>query len=194
MKPLHLNLASRPFRDIRPLGTVVIATSAIILFLMANNARTAYRFFVNTEEIRAETAELEARTAEQRHKVRDLESQLAQLDTPVLQARTAYVNARIAERAFSWNELLDHLETVVPGDVRLVTLTPQVTETGPVNLTLLCIAKTDDGLVEMIRRMIADPHFDQPFPLSEARIEEDLSRFVLRVGYLPNPAAGEVSQ
>ena len=40
MKPLHLNLASRPYRDYRPVYAAVVAMSLVTAFLMLNNVET----------------------------------------------------------------------------------------------------------------------------------------------------------
>ena len=37
MKPIHLNLAARPFRDYRPVYAAVVAISLLTAFLMLNN-------------------------------------------------------------------------------------------------------------------------------------------------------------
>ncbi|HUO84753.1 MAG TPA: hypothetical protein VM534_06520 [Thermoanaerobaculia bacterium] len=193
MKPLHLNLAARPYRDERPFWLIVGTLALLTLVLMIYNARTAYRFFVNTEETRAEIAEVEARVAGERSRLRELRGELATVDLRRLRAQVEYVNTQLAERAFSWNALLEDLERVVPRDVRLLSLRPQVSGEGPVALNLVCISKTDDGLVELIRAMIADSRFDQPYPISETRTESGQTEFVLRVGYLP-PRGPEVTR
>ena len=43
MKPIHLNLASRPYRDYRPVYAVVVLLSLATAFLMLNNIETYYR-------------------------------------------------------------------------------------------------------------------------------------------------------
>ncbi len=190
MKSLHLNLASRPYRNERPFWIAIGAMALITLFLMGMNARTAYRFFINTSHTRALIAEADHRAATERQATRQLQTQIQESNSRLLQARVAYVNAQITQRAFSWNELLDHLEDVLPRDVRLTTLSPQIEETGT-QLTLNCVSKSEDGLVDLIRNMTADPHFEQPFPLNEARRPDGNQAFNLKVTYLPH--AGEVS-
>jgi hypothetical protein len=59
MKPLHFNLASRPYRDYRPLYTVVVASSLLIAFMMLNNIETYYRYIRDTKSTRAKIAEVE---------------------------------------------------------------------------------------------------------------------------------------
>lgn len=187
MKALHLNLASRPYRDYRPLWIVVGVTVALALVLLVNNVRTAYRFFVNTRDTRAEIARVEQATRNEKSKAATIEDEISRLDTHTLEMRVRFVNEEIAERAFSWSALLDRLEKVVPGDVRIVTLAPTIKPDSPVALSLTCIAKTDDGLVEMIRALIADPHFTSPFPGSESLLTDGQHQFTLHMNYAPDP-------
>ena len=48
MKPIHLNLASRPYRDYRPVYAVVVVLSLLTAFLMLNNIETYYRYIRET--------------------------------------------------------------------------------------------------------------------------------------------------
>ena len=43
MKPLHLNLASRPYRDYRPVYATVVVMSLVTAFLMLYPVETGYR-------------------------------------------------------------------------------------------------------------------------------------------------------
>lgn len=183
MKPLHLNLAAKPYRDYRPIWVVVGILSLLTLVLLVNNIRTAYRFFVNTRDTRVEIARVERATNTEKEKAEKIADEITRLDTRRLETRVEFVNEQIAERAFSWSGLLDNLEKVVPDDVRLVTLAPTVTADGPVTLNMTCISRTDGGLVEMIRALNADEHFSNPFPTSESLMEGGAHQFVLSVTY-----------
>jgi hypothetical protein len=43
VKPIHLNLAARPYRDYRPVYAVVVLLSLLTAFLMLNNVESNYR-------------------------------------------------------------------------------------------------------------------------------------------------------
>ncbi|HEY5609614.1 MAG TPA: PilN domain-containing protein [Thermoanaerobaculia bacterium] len=187
MKPLHLNLASRPYRDYRPVYAAAIAmalTTAVLLFL---NLQTATQYFRSTSETRNEIARIDANAEQEKKKRESLEATLQRVDFRALNIQTTYINTQLAERAFSWSMLLDQLERVVPKSVRLKTLNPSVATDGTIHLELSCDAKTTDGLVDFLNRLLADPHFAKPFPSSETTSDEGFSRFQLGVDYIPNP-------
>ncbi|MDX1583527.1 MAG: hypothetical protein R3338_08005, partial [Thermoanaerobaculia bacterium] len=189
MKPLHLNLASRPWQNTRPFWITVAVAIIVISILLVNNAQAAWRYYMETEETRAEIAEIRSRAELESEHAERLQEQVESLDRHNLLTRVEFVNRQIAERAFSWSTLMDHLEKVLPNDVRLTSLRPTVDEDGPVSLAMTCVAKNQQAYVETIRRITADPHFRNPYPLSESSDAGEL-RFTLRVTYQPSLAEG----
>jgi hypothetical protein len=186
VKALHPNLASRPYRDYRPVWTVVAALGILSAALLAYNGQTAYRYFATTSDTRAEISQLEASIAKERQATRAAREQAGRFDSPELRRRAEFVNARIAERAFSWNELLDDLEGVFPPDVRLVRLSPSVERTGNVTLNMLCLARNDDGMVDLIQNMFRSPKFIRPFPTNQSSSPEGMHQFSISTQYRPS--------
>lgn len=186
MKALHPNLASRPYRDYRPVWTVVAVLAILSVALLAYNVQTAYRYFATTSDTRAEISAVEASIAEERQATSVAREQAARFDSPELRRRAEFVNARIAERAFSWNQLLDDLEAVFPPDVRLVRLTPIVEKTGNVTLNMQCFAKNDDGMVDLIENMFRSPKFVRPFPANQSSSPDGLHQFSISSQYRPS--------
>jgi len=187
VKPLHLNLASRPYRDYRPVWAAVTAMAIATAVLMFLNLQTATRYFRSTSQTRTEIATIDGNAEAERKKRETLEASLRQVDFRTLNVQTTYINTQLAERAFSWSSLLDQLERVVPKSVRLKTLNPNISPDGTIHIELSCEAKTTDGLVDFLNRLLADPHFAKPFPTSESTSDEGFSRFQLGVDYIPNP-------
>jgi len=184
VKPIHLNLASRPYRDYRPVYAAVVVLSLLTAFLMLNNVETYYRYVRETKTTRAEIAQLEQQT----NKERELEGQARQrlqgLDLAHLDQQTKFINAKLAERSFSWSRLLDELESILADDVRLLSVAPQFDKSGRVTLNLDFHGKSGDGMITTINRMNADPQFEGAFPSSEVQIEGGYA-FTISVQYLP---------
>lgn len=192
MKPLHLNLASRPYRDYRPVYAVVVAMSLIAAFLMLNNVETYYRYTRDTRSTRTRIATIEAQTQQERQREQSVQQRIKGLDLGRLGAQTKFVNAKLAERAFSWSTLLDELESVLADDVRLLSVAPRFDGDGTINLSLEFLSKSADGLIKTINRMHADPQFRNPFPSRQSKLEEGGYSFSLTVQYLPPPMSGGV--
>lgn len=185
MKPIHLNLASRPYRDYRPVYAAVVALSLLTAFLLLNNVETYYRYARETQSTRAKIASLEAQAQKERELQQIAERRVANLNLARLDAQTTFVNAKLQERAFSWSVLLDQLESILADDVRLISVSPSFGADGPVELSLEFESKSRDGLMKTLERMYANPQFHDPFPSVESSDEAGIFHFTMTVNYAP---------
>jgi Tfp pilus assembly protein PilN len=167
VKPIHLNLASRPFRDYRPVYAVVVIMALVTAFLALNNVDTFLRYRTETKTTRADIDKLGEQIAGEQRQTETLTQRLKGVDIKLLASQTEFANAQLAERAFSWSELLDRLERVLPTDVRLVSVSPSFSKDGLVHLSMTCITKTGEGLTATINRFNGDSHFANTFPTIE---------------------------
>ena len=184
MKPIHLNLASRPYRDYRPVYATVVLLSLLTAFLMLQNIETYYRYTHETKATRAKIAQLESQQRREKELEQSAQTRLKSIDLAYLDQQTRFVNAQLAQRAFSWSALLDELESVLADDVRLLSIAPSFDKDGSINLRLAFQSKTGEGMIETINRMHADPQFRSPFPGNES-VENGVYSFDISVGYRP---------
>lgn len=185
LKPLHLNLAARPYRDYRPLYAVVVVVSLLIAFLMLNNIDTYYRYVRETETTRAEITRIQGQIEQERRRTESAANQIKTIDLATLDRQSKFVNAQLAERAFSWSELLERLEGVMPNNVRITSISPTFNDDGTVRLSLRCEAKTTEGMLATIDRFQNSAHFSRPFPSGEENTGT-IFRFGLSVDYKPS--------
>jgi type IV pilus assembly protein PilN len=191
VKPLHLNLATRPYRDYRPVYAVVVVMSLLAAFLMLTNVDTYYRYQRDTRATRTKIATIEAETRQEREREQSTQQRMKGLDLGRLSAQTRFVNAKLAERAFSWSQLLDELESVMPDDVHLTSVTPTFADDGSTQLSLEFLSKSSDGMVRTINKMNGHPQFRNPFPRNQTAIEGGYT-FGLSATYVPPPISGGV--
>jgi len=133
VKPLHLNLASRPYRDYRPLYAVVVVTSLLIAFMLLNNIETGYRYVHETRATRDKISQIDRQIEVENRRTEEANQRLRGVNVKLLAEQAQFVNARLAERAFSWSELLDRLERVLPDDVRIESVSPSFAKDGMVS-------------------------------------------------------------
>ncbi len=190
MKPIHLNLASRPYRDYRPVYAAVVVMSLLTAFLMLENVETYYRYIHETRATRAKIAGVEAAAAKEREHGKQVEQQLGRIDLEHLDAQTKFVNAKLAERAFSWSALLDQLETILTDDVRLESVSPSFDDDGSVKLALQFESRSSEGMITTINHLNDDDHFENPFPNTESTDPATkIVRFGISVNYYPQGEA-----
>ena len=185
MRPLHLNLATRPYRDYRPVYAVVVVSSLLIAFMMLNNVDTYYRYIRETKSTRAKIERIDAEAQREQQQTDALTQRVHTINVKQLSDQTQFVNAQLAERAFSWSELLDRLEHLVPNDVRIEAISPSFDKNGIVRLSMLASAKTGTGMIDTLDHMNHDPQFAHAFPTTEEKNADGSYRFGINVEYRP---------
>jgi hypothetical protein len=164
LKPIHLNLAARPFRDYRPVYAVVVIASLLVAFLMLNNVDTYYRYVRETRTTRDDIARIDAAIQQEHDRAEAARRDITRIDLVALSKESKFVNSQIAQRAFSWSELLDRLERVLPNNVRVISISPSFADNGLVHLSLVLEGKASDSLLTTLTRLQRDAHFASPFP------------------------------
>ena len=179
MKPLHLNLASNPYRDYRPVYAAVVVVSLLIAFLMLQNIDTYYRYVSETKSTRAKIAQLESEAAKEQRVAQSIDERMRSLDVTSLNQQTRFINAQLAELAPRERAL---------GDVRITSIQPSFNLSGLVHLEIVCEGKTAEGLVETLNRFNRAPQFSNPFPHGESRQPNGSFQFGIGLDYRPTIA------
>jgi Tfp pilus assembly protein PilN len=185
------SLASRPFLNTRPVWVMTIVAGCVALVLIALNIR----FYLTTNrmvegEISTRDA-LEERFGELESDARQEIAFLNRVPWRTLGARVNATNLVLQEHAFSWLQMLDDIERVMPYDVRLARIGPSVGPDG-VMLNFEVLARNRDAMLNFIDNLVEDPKFDEPTLASEQTPEDsDTGTYLLtmRVRYLASEEA-----
>jgi hypothetical protein len=206
----RLNLSRRPFVNNRPVTRAAILLWALGFLLLLVNVFSFWSYLESSREKRAEVKAGEAKLAAERQAISRREGQVAQLDLGRQNDEVAYLNGKIAQRTFSWSQLLDRVSETMPNDVRLQRLSPQgladereerqVRRTSArrptpdrVTLQIDGQARSDEAILELVDNLFAHPAFAEPNLTHETHEGGGLIRFNLSVVYLPNaPVTGAV--
>ena len=182
------NLATRPFLNTRPVWLVAAAAGLLALILIGFNLRL---YLVANRHLDDETTMrdgLELRYSALATEVKANVDVLERVPWRSLKGRVDAINLILHEHSFSWIEMLDDIERVMPYDLRLTRITPSV-GSAEVTLSLVVIARNRDVMLEFLDNMIADPRIENPTPSSEKTPEEtELTMYLLtmRVTYHPS--------
>lgn len=204
-----INLSSRPFVNDRPVRRVAILLWVLGVLLAAGAAWSYWVYFAGREDQRRELARLEEAMESERAQIAQLQRRLAGFELDSQNQRVRFLNQRIAERTFSWSLLFDRLAGILPNDVRLLSLAPQVgfgqegrvdprtleeTPGERVPLRLVATARREDAILELLDAFFASTLFERPNLAQESRTQAGAeTRFTLSVVYLPHavePEAG----
>ncbi len=198
---MTLNLARRPFANLRPLRRLawslwalggVAAIAAIWLFAA---------YLSGSSEKRGELARLAASTEDESQRIATLEGELERFELAAQNREVAYLNNRIAERTFAWSGLFDDLAQVLPWNVRVLSLSPLSVGTRRAGrvagsaagesfaLRLVGSARDGEALLDFIERLFAHSSFADPNLEQERREGSEELQFTLTVTYRPRAAA-----
>lgn len=194
------NLARRPFVNRRPVSRVALLLFAAAAVLLVVDLWLYLGYARARQASATELRQLEARIEEERAALTAAEAALTRADVEHQNEVVAFMNRRIAERTFGWSVLFDRLAEILPGEVRLLNLTPRFAEaedgdrsapaaegTARVELAIQGAARDGEAILELMDALFADPAFEGPNLSQEARNQGEVS-FSMTVAYLPEAA------
>jgi hypothetical protein len=116
---------------------------------------------------RRHIAELHAQIAE-----RDTERARAQsfLDMSVNRStrdQSQFLNGLIQRKSFSWTRVFEDLEVVMPSNLHVVSLRPELTEQNQMALDMRVAGETRSAAVDLVHRMEGSRHFQGAQLVSE---------------------------
>jgi len=181
------NLASRPFLNTRPVwvltvvaGVMAAGFAAVDVHLYLRNRHDLAVQFEHREELQQKYIQLKTDTQEHL-------DVLAAVPWQTLETRVERFNLLMKERSFSWLDLLSDIERVMPYQVRLTDISPQVSADG-ISLGLEAVARSREAMLSLYDNLIADPSFSTPLPRREVDPESGTAigyLFTLSVTYHP---------
>ena len=121
-----VNLAKRPFVNARPVVRSSIFLWLLGLVLLAVNLSLFLGYWVDSVEVRSELEAVENEIELEEKRFAQLDKDFARLDLADLNTETAFLNRLIEDRTFPWSQLFEDLEDILPRDVKLRALQPNV--------------------------------------------------------------------
>ncbi len=163
---LSVNLASRPFVEVRPLlarlriGMAVLALLAIALgaWLHSLSARAALA------RVRLDAATADTYAVQQRRAAN--EARMRQPQNRAVLERSHFLNAIFTRKSFSWTAVMMDLERVLQTGVVVTSIEPQVSKEGDVTIRLR-VSGDRDRAVQLVRNLEHSARFVAPRLASE---------------------------
>jgi ketopantoate reductase len=156
---LDINLATRRYEDAGDFwarwGLGVGALGIVTAILLA----LAIHGWVKAGRDRQTIRHLQQQIAE-----RDLERSQAQafLELDINRAtrdQSQFLNSLIQRKAFSWTRVFEDLEKVMPNNLHVVALKPELNEQNQLLLEMKVAADNRAGAVDLVQRMEGSKHF-----------------------------------
>jgi type IV pilus assembly protein PilN len=164
---ISVNLATRPFVELRPLY-------AKLRLGMASLALVAVGVGVvlHVETARAKTAQaqmdaLKAQTTSYQNQQIANEARMRQPQNKAVLDRAQFLNRTFAQKSFSWTAVMMDLENVLPAGVQVTSIEPLISKEGDVSIRMR-VSGDRERAVELVRNLESSQRFLRPALTSES--------------------------
>src|SRR5215470_6299400 len=188
---VNINLASRKYEDVQRFfvrwGVILALVAGLTLLLGAWSVLKYRRDIKNAQE------------------TRDLQQQIAQLEKERAEAMAfetrpenlevtqekKFWNTQIARRSFSWTQLLNDLQRIMPNRAYLESVQPDLTPDNRLTLRLVIVGEKYEDALELQKKLEASKCFHLPKIMSEIPVQvtkgsvATLHRFGIQTQYSP---------
>jgi type IV pilus assembly protein PilN len=166
---LDINLATRPYEDAREfwtrwgLGVGLLAVLTVFLLGWTVKAWTeAGRARQDIARIATEIAERDSERAKAQAFL-DLASNRSTRD------QSQFLNGLIQRKAFSWTRVFEDLEQVMPPNLHVVSLQPELSDENQMKLEMKVVGDSRSAAIELVHRMEGSKHFQDAQLQSEVQ-------------------------
>jgi len=185
LRLLEINLATRPFRNNTLYWAGFGSASLLLAVLTGVNLWLFFRSGSSVQQYEQERLVKQQRRSSLSKDEQRLGLKLTKLDFRGLAQQAEFANDAIRRRIFSWTELFNRLEEVVPPAVMMTSLRPEILPEG-ISIIAEGIAKDQEALLVLEENLIRSTHFARIYPGSERREQRGGElHFSLKFDYLP---------
>jgi Tfp pilus assembly protein PilN len=156
---IAVNLSSEPFRRDRPLLVASIAAGVVMAGLLVMLVTLAMLERGAAAQTRRDIARLEQELQTLNQEQGRLEAVLRRPENAEVLDRVLFVNSLLFRKAISWTQIFSDLEGVMPYNVRLISIRPQVNAQNEVLLDMTVGAESQTPVIEMLKRLESSPAF-----------------------------------
>jgi len=187
----NINLASQKYEDVRMfVSRAGVATLAMVLFTVLLSV-LAWFNYSSSRKSSAHIRELD-------QKINDLQQQRAkavqvenQPENRVVMDENKYWNRQINRRGFSWTQLFNDLQKIMPGRVYVISVAPELTPDNQLKLKMTIGGESSQDLNDLVKKMEGSQKFRHT-ELKAQTIQKEskpgmppLNKFDIETFYMP---------
>ena len=172
---ISVNLASRPFIELRPLFArlrlimLALALLAIGLgFALSSLSKKADLASVQMNALKAQTADYQQKRLQN-------ESRMKQPQNAGVLERSRFLNGLFARKSFSWTAVMMDLERVLPTGVQVTSIEPVISKEGEVTIRLR-VTGDRDRTIQLVRNLERSQRFVGPKLAGESALTADRAK------------------
>jgi type IV pilus assembly protein PilN len=172
---ISVNLATRPFIELRPLFARLRLVAAALALLAVGLGFGLHSLSAKAAKAQIEMDGLKAKTARFQDERQKNEARMRQPQNMAVLERSRFLNDLFARKSFSWTAVMMDLEKVLPAGLQVTSIEPVITKEGDVNIRLR-VAGDRDKDVLLVRNLEMSQRFVSPRLASEAAQTQEGNR------------------
>lgn len=188
-----INLASRPFRNEALFYFIYAMAVVAVVGLSFYNWLSYVHYADNSRTIKEEILQKESVLRRQQHELRYYEGAFEPQKLEELESLVDFVNRIISRRKFSWTELFNNFENLMPPRIMMVSISP-IVEGGKIKINLRLIGDGYPNILKFIENLEQAAVFSSVYPTTEGEKEhQGIKRidFKLQLDYLTKVMVSE---
>jgi type IV pilus assembly protein PilN len=199
---ISVNLATRPFVELRPLFARLRLAMGVLALLAIGLGYGLHSLNVRARAAESQMDALKAKTRGFEQERLANEARMRQPENRGVLERSQFLNGVFAQKSFSWTAVMMDLEKVLPTGVQVTSLEPQMAKDGGVSIRLRVSGDRERG-VQLLRNLETSQRFVAPRLAGEAAQVQEAGRttapavgpgtveFEILSGYNPLPTIAE---
>lgn len=172
---LSVNLATRPFVELRPLFARLRLLMAALVVLAIALAFALHALNRRADIASAEMNSLKSRTDGYQQQRMQNEARMRQPRNAGVLERSRFLNSLFARKSFSWTAVMMDLERVLPAGVQVTSIEPVIGKEGDVSIRLR-VTGDRDRTIQLVRNLERSQRFIAPRLAGESALTADRAK------------------
>lgn len=169
---INVNLASHPYEDVHRFFMKWVPLLLALTVLAIGLSVKAFFTYRDSRQVENQIAERRQQIDKLQQEQLAAQSLLNQPQNSGTRDQAQFLNSLFTRKAFSWTQVMADLEKIMPAQVQVVSIRPQLDADGELRFTLDVATNHRDSAIELVRRMERSPRFEEPQIKSESSKQE----------------------
>ncbi len=158
---VDINLASRPYEDAGSLWMRWGGALAVLGLLTLVLLYSVLAGWLAARKDRSLIAQREEQIAARDQEKAKAEAILNLPENRSTRDRSQFLNDLFRRKAFSWTQVFEDLERVMPARLHLVSIQPAMTSRDQLEIKMVVAGESRERALELVRKMESSQHFQQ---------------------------------
>ena len=172
---ISINLATRPFVELRPLYAKLRLAMAGLSLLALMLGFYVYGLSARAAAAGQEMNALKVQTAAYDQQRAANEARMRQPQNVGVLERSQFLNALFAHKAFSWTAVMMDLEKMVPAGIQVTSIDPAISKEGDVSVRLR-VTGDRDRAIQLVRNLERSGRFEGPRLAGESALTAEKAK------------------